>query len=80
MKADLKKMGATYVSIKKVIPWRYFPRFNPQEMKEGILWDIVDMQGKHGMWYIGSSVIFESVKSVVEYNKLLVSKMKTPYG
>ena len=28
------------------------------------------------MWYAGSSVIFESVKSVVECNKLFVRLMK----
>eukprot|EP00794_Sanderia_malayensis_P011742 gene11742-12963_t len=71
-------MGATYVKIRQVYPWRYFPRFNPADTRSGILWDIVDMQGKHGMWYIGSSVIFESVKSVVEYNELLISKMRPP--
>ena len=35
------------------------------------------MQGKHGIWYAGSSVSFESVKSVVEYNKILLSNMDT---
>ena len=35
------------------------------------------MQGKYGIWYAGSSVSFESVKSVVEYNKILTSNMDT---
>ena len=71
-------MNGTKIDIKFVKPWRYFPRFNPEDVNAGIIWDIVKMQGKYGMWYAGSSVIFESVKSVVEYNELLVRKMKPP--
>ena len=67
--------GATVdVSIQKV--WRYFPHYSSKKLTDGVLWDILEMQGKHKMWYIGSSVSFESLKSVVEYNKLLLSLMK----
>jgi len=80
MKATLSEMHGTSIRIRKVEPWRYFPRFSPADMNAGILWDILEMQGRHGMWYAGSSVIFESVKSVVEYNELLVRKMRPPCG
>ena len=33
------------------------------------------MQGKYGMLYAGSSVIFESTKSVTEYNEILVENI-----
>ena len=33
-------------------------------------------QGVHGMWYAGSSVIFESVPAVMEYNELLLRQME----
>ena len=36
------------------------------------------MQGRNNMWYGGSSVSFESVKSVLEYNNLLLRQMKGP--
>ena len=78
MKGTLRQMNGTNINIRVVEPWRYFPRFNPADMNAGILWDILKMQGKYGMWYAGSSVIFESVKSVVEYNELLVQKMRQP--
>jgi hypothetical protein len=45
-------------------------------MADGALWNIFKMQGSRRTWFAGSSVNFESVKSVFEYNKLLVSKMK----
>ena len=72
----LKRVDADITSVIDVQTWRYFPRYSPEEMERGILWRILEMQGRHGMWYIGSSVCFESVKSVVEYNRLIVENMK----
>lgn len=62
----------TNFKIKERTIWNYFPRYSVSDMATGILWDIFDLQGEHGMWYIGSSVSFESVKSVVDYNNLLL--------
>ena len=53
----------------------YFPRWSPSQVVEGRLWDIFSMQGKYRTWYAGSSVCYESVKSVMEYNKLLLRQM-----
>lgn len=33
------------------------------------------IQGVAGMWYAGSSVSFESVPAVMEYNELLLRQM-----
>ena len=70
-----RKLHASHIQIVKQKTWEYFPRFSTQEMATGVLWDILEMQGSRRTWFAGSSVIFESVKSVLEYNKLLVSKM-----
>ena len=76
IRKHLKQLNAEVMSVIDVKTWRYFPRYSPDKMEKGILWRILEMQGLHGMWYIGSSVSFESVKSVVEYNKLIVENMK----
>ena len=73
-----RKMGAN-VGIKTQKIWRYFPHYSSKKLTDGVLWDILEMQGRHKMWYIGSSVCFESLKSVVEYNKLLLSLMEPIY-
>lgn len=44
-------------------------------MESGKLWRILEMQGKYGMLYAGSSLIFESAKSVTEYNEILVENI-----
>ena len=70
-----KFFNATNITFAKMTQWRYFPRYSTEDIESGILWRILEMQGKYGMWYTGSSVIFESAKSVAEYNNLLVENM-----
>ena len=71
-----KHMGGTDLQLRNLTTWNYFPRFSPADMEEGVLWRILEVQGQYGMWYIGSSVCFESVKSVTDYNKMIVQNMK----
>ena len=71
-----------YLKAKKTLilqmeQWRYFPRYSKEDIESGILWRILETQGKYGISYAGSTVSFESVKSVVEYNKILISNMDT---
>ena len=79
LRRSLKSLGATYVNVLKMKTWRYFPRYSTDALSDGALWKILKLQGRYGMWYIGSSVCFESVKSVVEYNELILKNYRTPY-
>ena len=69
---------ASQVDIVTQKVWRYFPHYSTKDVTDGVLWDILEMQGSHKTWFIGSSVSFESLKSVLEYNKLLLSLVKMP--
>ena len=75
---------ATSVEIPISINWEYFYRWTPAEMAEGNIWNVFDMQGTEAggrTWYAGSSVGFESVRSVVSYNKLLLKQCQNcPYS
>ena len=75
---SLTEIGARDIDIVAMKTWRYFPRYSQKDMEKGYIWRILEMQGKYGMWYIGSSVCFDSVKSVLEYNKLLLKNMELP--
>jgi len=55
--------------------WDYFHRWSPAEVRQGRHWDVFKNQGSGDIWYAGSSVVFETVRSVMEYNKLLVRQM-----
>ena len=69
-----KGFDAQYVEIMKQINWEYFYRWTPAEMAEGRIWQVFDMQGTKRTWYAGSSVGFESVRSVISYNNLLLKQ------
>ena len=43
------------------VTFSYFPRYSADALTRGVLWDIVDMQGRYNTWYIGSSVSCECV-------------------
>ena len=74
----LQRLGTTFREIKTRYRWPYFPRFTQKQIQDGAHWRVLDTQGRHKVWFIGGSVSFESIKSVVEYNQLLVSCMIDP--
>ena len=45
-------------------------------MEAGRLWEVFSQQGRAGLWYCGSSVSHESIRGVMEYNKLLLANME----
>ncbi|XP_031568105.1 polyenoic fatty acid isomerase-like [Actinia tenebrosa] len=71
-----RHLGVDTISVIKSKSWNYFPRFSVEKTAEGILWKIIENQGNEKTWYIGSSVIFESTKSVLEYNRLMMRRME----
>lgn len=70
-----KGFNATDIEILNTISWPYFPRWSPEEANQGRHWEVFEMQGLKKMWYAGSSVSFESVKDVLEYNNLLLKQI-----
>jgi hypothetical protein len=53
----------------------YFPRFTQKGLINGNLWKIQGIQGENEMFWIGSSVCFESVLDVVVYNIDLMKRI-----
>eukprot|EP00092_Neocalanus_flemingeri_P103159 GFUD01131981.1.p1 GENE.GFUD01131981.1~~GFUD01131981.1.p1 ORF type:complete len:527 (-),score=102.25 GFUD01131981.1:408-1988(-) len=70
-----KGFNATDLEILNTITWPYFPRWSPEETGQARHWQVFNMQGKQKVWYAGSSVSFESIRGVMEYNNLLLRKM-----
>ena len=67
------------VELFNTISWPYFHRWTAHEVMKGNHWDVFSLQGVYRTWYAGASVSFESVKSVLEYNNLLLRQMIDPY-
>ena len=71
--------NASNVEIFSTIQWENSFKWSPSEVAKGNHWKVFNMQGKHRTWYAGASVSFESVKSVIEYNKLLLRQFGKYY-
>ena len=54
------------------VPATLYTRGSSSQLSAGYLWDTFEIQGTNRTWYAGSSVSFESVRSVMAYNKLLL--------
>jgi hypothetical protein len=55
-------------------PYTYFPRLSSEQVIQGLPWDILENQGSHRTWFIGSSVSFETTENVVDYNMKLLKQ------
>jgi hypothetical protein len=55
-------------------PWSYFHHFGNDTIREGLPWDLLDMQGEQKTWWAGASACFESVLDVVSYNNMILSE------
>jgi len=69
-----QNFNATDIEVLMTLTWEYFPRWSPADLNTGRHWDVFNMQGRGRTWFAGSSVSFESVKSVLEYNSLLLKQ------
>ena len=67
---------ATDIQFIETKEWEYFYKWSPEELEKGSHWKVFNIQGKHGIWYAGASVSFESVNQVMEYNNLLIRQSK----
>lgn len=73
LKSDLIAKGFKEPTILIQCNWEYFPSFNQQSINKGYPWKIIDMQGTNKTWYIGSSVSFESIRDVMNYDQMLIN-------
>ena len=67
---DLEVWGEKNIKILRQECWDYMPMWNGEDIQKQYPWIVKDeLQGKYKKtFYIGSSVCFESVLNVVEYN------------
>ena len=72
MRHYVEGFHATHLEFIHTKEWEYFYKWSPEDLQKGNHWKVFNMQGRHGIWYAGASVSFESVKDVMEYNNLLL--------
>ena len=70
--------GATNINILYTRAFDYFPRWSIEETTKGIHWDMLDIQGKRNICYIGGGLSFDTTHNVIGYNNLLLDHMSSP--
>ena len=66
--ADISEQGARLKSVITQRSWRYFPRYEPDALRNGLLDVLRDMQGEQRTWYTGATFSHELVSSIVQFN------------
>ena len=54
--------------------WTYFPRVNTASMQAGFYDQVDDMQGKGGVYFVGSSLSFETVEHTTRFARTLIRR------
>lgn len=55
--------------------WKYFPRYDRQAIREGLLARMDEVQGQNRTWWAGAAFSHEAVSNVVAFNERLVPKI-----
>jgi len=68
----LARYATPEVTVRERREWDYFPRFTSEAIAAGVPWALIGKQGVGNTWFIGSSISFESVEAVMEFNHFMV--------
>ena len=70
------QFNASDIQILRTFTTQYSYKWTPEDLSKGYPWEVFKLQGKYRTWYAGASVSYETVKSVLEYNNLLLRQCK----
>lgn len=68
-----KGAKVTNVLLQKM--WKYFPRYHPDAIREGIVQKLQELQGQTRTWHTGASFSHQAVTHIVEHNDRLAEHM-----
>eukprot|EP00924_Labyrinthula_sp_SR-Ha-C_P003467 augustus_masked-scaffold_15-processed-gene-10.66-mRNA-1 protein AED:0.35 eAED:0.57 QI:0/-1/0/1/-1/1/1/0/1160 len=55
----------------KAQAWTYFTHYEGDALRNGLLWDVTDIQGQNSTFFVHASTNFESVLDIVNYNNMI---------
>jgi glycine/D-amino acid oxidase-like deaminating enzyme len=73
-----KDIGARGAKLRNVIlqkQWKYFPRYRPEAVRQGLVSRMNALQGHGGVWWSGAAFSHEAVSNIVSFNQNLVRRM-----
>jgi len=75
LKADIESQGARFEGVICQKAWKYFPRYRPEAVRDGLLKRLTRVQGAQRTWYSGATFAFETVGNITEFNVDLTARM-----
>lgn len=76
LKRDVAKRGGKVTNVVLQKMWKYFARYRPEAIEDGLLTTLKTMQGEQNTWYSGAIFSHEAVSHIVEFNAVLAKAMK----
>lgn len=65
------RLGAVYCQKR----WKYFPRYDADAIRDGLLARMEEMQGRDNIWFSGATFSHEAVGSIVAFNSELAARI-----
>ncbi len=78
--SDVEKYGAVNPRVILLKRWKYFARYRPEAIRNGLLKVMQEMQGKNRTYYTGSLFSHESVANICALNTKLVPAILADAG
>jgi len=76
LRLSVERRGGTFNNMILQKMWKYFARYDPDAIRNGLLTRLEDMQGERRTWYTGATFSHEAVSHIVNYNAGLTERMK----
>eukprot|EP01006_Ploeotia_vitrea_P037852 TRINITY_DN66181_c4_g1_i1.p2 TRINITY_DN66181_c4_g1~~TRINITY_DN66181_c4_g1_i1.p2 ORF type:complete len:661 (-),score=337.21 TRINITY_DN66181_c4_g1_i1:41-1867(-) len=67
------------VKVIKAHMWKYMPTCSFEAIKNGIQFDMMELQGKNRTWWTGATFSHEAVDNIVDYNQWLAQNMEEEF-
>jgi len=80
LRADVAKYGGQVTNIVQQAEWKFFPRYRPNAIRNGLVQDMHAVQGEKQTWFTGSTFSFEAVSNITNFNVGLASQIDKALG
>ncbi|MEM7768534.1 MAG: FAD-dependent oxidoreductase [Pseudomonadota bacterium] len=76
MREEVQRRGGRMTRVLHQKDWKYYCRYRPEAIRNGLLTRMDTMQGSHRTFYTGSTFSHESVGKIAIFNAALADKIK----
>lgn len=72
---SIERLGGKVTNVIEQRVWRYFPMYQSDAIRAGLLQKMANIQGRNRTWYTGSSFSHEAVGPIVNFNAKLAKRI-----